>query len=50
MTIILDHSLLRLKIGLARNQTECLLDSGASHNFISSQWCSKQGEEVVIDS
>ena len=35
MTVILDHSLLHLNIGLAGNQTECLLDSGATHNFIS---------------
>ena len=50
MTVILDHSLLHLNIGLAGNQTECLLDSGATHNFISSQWCSDQGVEVVSDS
>ena len=36
MTVILDHSLLYLNIGLAGNQTEYLLDSGATHNFISS--------------
>ena len=36
MTVILDHSLLHLNVGLAGNQTECLLDSGATHNFISS--------------
>ena len=50
MTVILDHSLLCLIIGLARNQTEYLLDSGATHNSISSQWCSDQGIEVVSDS
>ena len=50
MTVILDHSLLHLNIGLAGNQTECLLDSGATHNFISSQWCSDQGIKVVTDS
>ena len=37
MTIILAHSLLYLNIGLVGNQTECLLDSGATHNFVSSQ-------------
>ena len=48
MTVILDHSLLHLNIGLAGNQTEFLLDSGATHNFISSQWCSYQGKKVLI--
>ena len=50
MTIILDHSLLYLIIRLAGNQTKCLLESNATHNFISSQWCSDQGVEVVLDS
>ena len=50
MTIILDHSLLHLNIGLAGNQSERLLDSEPTHNFISSQWCSDQGIEVVSDS
>ena len=50
MTVILDHSLLYLNIGLARNQTECLLDGGATHSFLSNQWCSDQGVVVVIDS
>ena len=50
MTVILDHSLLYLIIGLAGNQTEYLLDSSATHNFIYSQWCSNQGIEVVLDS
>ena len=50
ITVILDHSLLYLIIGLAGNQTECLLDSSATHNFISSQWCSDQGTKVVSDS
>ena len=50
MTVILDHNLLCFITGLAGNQTECLLDSGATHNFISSQWCSDQGVEVVSDS
>ena len=49
MTIILDYSLLYLNIRLAENQIECFLDSGATHNFVSSQWCSDQGVEVVID-
>ena len=50
MTVILDHSLLRLNVRLAVNQTEYLLDSGATHNFVSSWWCSDQGIEVVTDS
>ena len=49
MTVILDHSLLCLIIGLG-NQTECLLDSGATNNSISNQWCSDQGVEVISDS
>ena len=47
MTVILDHSLLHLNTGLAANQTEYLLDSGATHNFTSSQWCCDQGLELV---
>ena len=47
MTVILDNSLLHLNIGLVGNQTKYLIDSGATHNFISSQWCSDQGIEVV---
>ena len=47
MTVTLDNSLLHLNIGLAGNQTECLLDIGATHSFISSYWCSEQGIEVV---
>ena len=50
MIIILDHSLLHLNTGLERNQTEYLIDSGAIHNFISSQLCSAQGIEVITDS
>ena len=50
MAVILDHSLLFFNTGLAGNQTECLLDSSAIYNFISSQWCSDQGIEVVTDS
>ena len=50
MAVILDHSLLYLIIGSAGNQTEFLLDNGATHSFISSQWCSDQGTEVVSDS
>ena len=50
MTVILDHSLLRLIIGLAGDQTKCLLNSGATYNFISIQWCSDQGVEVVSNS
>ena len=49
MTVILDHSLLHLYIGLAENQTEYLLDNSAAHSFISSQWCSNQGAKVVTD-
>ena len=50
MTVILDHSLLHLNIGLEGNQTEWLLDSGTTHIFTSRQWCFNQGIEVVIDS
>ena len=50
MTVILDHSLLHLNIGLTGNQTECLPGSDATHNFISSYWCSDQGIEVVTKS
>ena len=50
MAAILDHSFLHFNIGLAKNQIECLFDSGATHYSISNQWCSKQGKEVVIDS
>ena len=49
MTVILDHILLHLNIGLARNQTKYLLDSGATQSFITSQWCSNQGVEVVTN-
>ena len=49
MTVILDHSFLHLNIGLAGNQTEHLLDNNINHSFVSSQWCSDQGVEVVID-
>ena len=47
MIVILDHSLLRLSIGLVGNETEY---SGATHNFISSQWYSDQGVEIVTNS
>ena len=50
MSFILDHSLLHFSFGLVGNQPECLLDSGATHNFISSYWCFDQGVEVVTDS
>ena len=50
MTVIFDHSLLHLIIGLAGNQTDFLLDSGATHNYISNYWCSNQGIEVLSGS
>ena len=50
MTENLDYSLLHLNIGLVGNQTECLHNSSATHNFISGQWCSDQGVEVVSGS
>ena len=50
MIVILDHNLLHLNIGLAGNQTECLLNSGATNNFISGQWCSDQFVEVLTES
>ena len=50
MEVIFDHSLLHLSIGLVENLIEYLLDNGATHNFIPSQWCSDQGVKVVTDS
>ena len=50
MIVILDHSLLCLIIGLVGNQTKGLLNNGSTYNFISIQWCSDQGVEVVSDS
>ena len=49
MNVILGYSLLHLKIGLSSFQTEYLLDSGATHSFVSSQWCSDKGVEVVTE-
>ena len=39
MVVVLNDSLITLRTLVAGKSADCLLDSGASHNFLSASWC-----------
>ena len=41
MVIVLHNQLISLKTTIFGKSAECLLDSGASHNFVALDWCQK---------
>ena len=45
MVVVLDESLINLRTLVAGKSTDCLLDSGASHNFLSVEWCKENSIE-----
>ena len=45
MVIIFNESLIKLRALVDGKSTDCLLDSGASHNFFSVNWCEQNGLE-----
>jgi len=50
MAVIVDGSLLHIEASIGGEFANCLMDSGASHNFLSSNWCEIHGlEPEVID-
>ena len=46
MVVILDKQLLSLKTVINDSPATCLLDSGATHNFFSADWCKANGLKV----
>ena len=45
MVIVLNESLLTLRTLVDGKFADCLLDSGALHNFLSVNWCESNGLE-----
>ena len=45
MVIVLNESLINLRTLVDKKSTTCLLDSGASYNFFSVNWCDQNGLE-----
>ena len=43
MVIILNELLIKLRTLVDRKSVDCLLDSGASHNFLSVNWYDQNG-------
>jgi len=43
MVVMLSNQLLSLDTTIGDRQATCLLDSGASHNFLSADWCQVGG-------
>ena len=46
MVIALHNQLITLKTTICGKSAECLLDSGASHNFLALDWCQKNELKV----
>ena len=46
LAIALAGDLIRLNVDIVGKQLECLLDSGAMHNFVSKACCPSQGFSV----
>ena len=46
MVIALHNQLITLKTTICGKLAECLLDSGASHNFLALDWCQKNELKV----
>ena len=45
MVVVLNESLINLRTLVAGKSVDCLLDSGASHNFVSIEWCKQNALE-----
>ena len=46
LAIALAGDLIRLNVEIVGEQLECLLNSGAMHNFVSKAWCLSHGFSV----